>query len=431
MTLPHVQCLSVLAMVNQQHVTRVHTGVRRCSPAVSGQGLVQQSLTAVPSAMLRRKITHTDLEVSPCCLGGMTWGSQNTEVDASEQLSLAFDLGVNFIDTAEGYPVPMAADTQGLTDLAIAKWMKTSRQPRNQVVISTKVCGYNDRYTWLRESGEGTRLTRAQIIESVEGSLRRLGVDEIDLLQLHWPDRQVNLTNHRAQRISGTPGQERARGVVPYEEQVEAMDQLVREGKVRYWGLSNENADGVLAFREAASQLAICPPVVVQNAYSLLQRYDEHELIPKSLEAGVQKPCRPEIAYIAYSPLSAGVLSGKYAYAEAAEKAPRKSTKKRSRRLGLIKGYTDSFLQTQAPAAVSAYVQCARKHGVTPSQFAIAHCNSRRFICSTIVGATSMSQLAENLVGFSVQWSQQMEDDVLEIYRKYPDPWRVQVAGGG
>lgn len=363
----------------------------------------------------------------------MTWGSQNTLDDAAEQLSLGFDVGINFIDTAEGYPVPMSPETQGRTDLAIATWLRTSRTPRDQVVISSKVSGYNDRYTWMRESGEGTQLTRAQIIESVEGSLRRLGVDEIDLLQLHWPDRRVNLTGQRAMNTPGASGSEvmrdRSRGVVPYEEQAEALAQLMREGKIRHWGLSNENTEGVLAFRKAASQLAIPTPVVVQNAYSLLQRHDEYELIPNAMEASDEAGGRSEISYLAYSPLSAGVLSGKYALAEAATKAAGK-TKKRSR-LGLIKGYAEGFTQTQAPSAVSAYVRCARKHGITPAQLAIAHCNSRGFVTSTIVGATSMTQLAENLQGFSVRWTQEMEDDVLEIFRKYPDPWRVQVAGLG
>ena len=155
-----------------------------------GAPLVTAALAPASStSILRRQVGNTDLLISECGLGGMTWGDQNSNEDAAAQLSFAFDCGVNFVDTAEGYPVAMSPETQGNTDRAIASWMKTSKIPRDQVVISTKVCGYNDRYTWFRKSGEGTQLTKSQIIESVDDSLKRLGVEEIDLLQFHWPDR--------------------------------------------------------------------------------------------------------------------------------------------------------------------------------------------------------------------------------------------------
>jgi len=375
------------------------------------------SAPAAGAGMQRRKLGSTDLLVSECCLGGMTWGNQNSHEEAAAQLSFSFDCGVNFIDTAEGYPVAMSPETQGETDRAIARWMSSSKTPRDQVVLSTKVCGYNDRYNWFRESGEATQLTRSQIHESVDKSLQRLGTDYIDLLQFHWPERPVSLTGN-AKGEDPLGSRERSRGVSSFTEQAAALEELVTAGKIRHWGLSNENREGVAAFRAAAREVGLSAPVCMQNAYSLLQRADEIEVIPELLE----NPQEERVSYVAYSPLSAGVLSGKY--------ATRAKTPKRSR-LSLFKGYANSFKETDGPAAVDEYVLVARKHGMTPSQLAIAHCNSRDFVTSTIIGATSLPQLAENIAAFNVQWTQELENDVRMIYSKFPNPWRVQVPGGG
>jgi aryl-alcohol dehydrogenase-like predicted oxidoreductase len=248
----------------------------------------------------------------------------------------------------------------------------------------------------MRQSGEGTQLTKAQIRESIDASLSRLETDYLDVLQLHWPERPLALTGPRGKGVAGEAGNtaaERSRGITPIEEQVEAIAEAVAAGKVREWGLSNEDPAGVLAFRAAAKAIGLRPPAVVQNAYSLLQRADEYSLVPEALEA---TPDGPAISYLAYSPLSAGVLTGKYTKGAAAD--PRKGPKKRTR-LGMFRGYEQSFVQTDGPKAVAAYVAVARKHRlkVTPSQLAIAHCASRNFVASTIIGATSTLQLAENL----------------------------------
>ena len=181
----------------------------RCEPPL---------LSTAAEPILMRKLGNSDLIVSECCLGGMTWGNQNSNDDAAEQMSFAFDFGVNFIDTAEGYPVPMTPETQGATDVAIAKWIKSTKRPRDSVILSTKVCGYNDRYTWFRESGEGTQLTKAQIHESVDASLRRLGTDHIDLLQFHWPERSTGLV--RPTEAAKVPLLPRSRGTESFEAQV-------------------------------------------------------------------------------------------------------------------------------------------------------------------------------------------------------------------
>jgi len=388
--------------------------------AVALPSLAVAMTASVAQPMLMRQLGTSELLVSECALGGMTWGNQNTADDAAEQLNLAFESGVNFVDTAEGYPVPMKPGTSGASDLAIAKWMATERRPRDSVILSSKVCGYQDRYTWFRESGEGTQLSKAQIHESVDKSLKRLNTDHLDLLTFHWPERPIGLT-------SGDASNARSREETPFEMQVEAIGELIAAGKIRHWGLSNENAQGVGSFLQACSETGVAPPVCVQSAYSLLQRGDESELMKSLGFSDEDADPSGAISYLPYSPLCGGVLSGKYA--KWAQKPTVKP--KRSRRLGLVKGYEEAFRMSEAPSAVDLYVQVARKHGVTPAQLAIALCNSRKFVASTVIGATSREQLAENLEGFRVEWTEEMEADVLSVYKRIPDPWRVQVAGLG
>ena len=188
----------------------------------------------------------------------MTWGNQNTDEEAAAQLNLAWELGVNFLDTAEIYPVPVEQEKQGATDRAIAKWLKTSKQPRDKVIIASKVAGYNERFTWMRDGP--TRVTREQIHASVDASLDRLGVDHLDLLQIHWPDRYVPMFGSVA--YDCTKEREDA---VSFEEQARAMGELVAAGKVRAWGLSNETPFGVCEFIAAARAEGAPPPVSVRQ----------------------------------------------------------------------------------------------------------------------------------------------------------------------
>jgi len=378
---------------------------------------------AAAMAPQMRKLGTSDLQVSTCCLGGMTWGFQNTEADALAQLDMAKDFGVNFIDTAEGYPVPMSPETQGQTDKCIAKWMASSKIPRDEVVISTKVCGYNERYTWMRESGEGTKLSREQIHESVDKSLARLGTDHVDLLQVHWPERSVGLVRSGMTSADAEALPPRSRGVEPYEAQVAAIGELLQAGKIRSWGLSNENGEGVKEFLAACDAQGVDKPVCVQNAYSLVQRGDETSKLIDLLEENT-------MSYLPYSPLAGGVLSGKYSKSRSKRSKTGGPMRKRSR-LGLVRGYEESFTASKGPEAVDAYCGLAKQFGVTPTQLAIALCASRSFVTSTIIGATTLTQLAEDLQGFQVEWTQEMEDEVVKVYRALPDPWRVQVAGMG
>ena len=266
------------------------------TPPSGGGGSIQAS----PAEL--RSLGTSDIKVSACCLGGMTWGNQNSLAEGALQLDMAMDFGVNFIDTAEAYPVPISPDTQGQTDVCIAKWMTESKVARDKVVITTKVCGYNERYTWLRDSGEGTRLTKSQIHESVDKSLQRLRTDYIDVLQFHWPERSVGLVrptalNVNADELTGVPlSKPRALGTEPIESQVEAIGELISAGKIRQWGLSNENADGLRQFLAACEATGVPKPVCVQNAYSLLQRTDEAEIAEILMEEN--------ISYMPYSPLA-------------------------------------------------------------------------------------------------------------------------------
>jgi len=289
------------------------------------------------------------------------------------------------------------------------------------VVISTKVSGYNERYTWMRESGEGTKLSRDQIVESVDKSLGRLGTDHIDLLQFHWPERSVGLVRSGL-AAADDPLPTRSRGVEPYEAQVAAIGELLTAGKIRAWGLSNENAEGVGEFIKACDAAGVDRPVCVQNAYSLVQRGDETALIDLLDEH--------KLSYLPYSPLAGGVLSGKYSASRTKRSKTGGAMRKRSR-LGLVRGYEESFTNSKGPQAVDLYCAVAKKYGVTPTQLAIALCHSRSFVTSTIIGATALTQLAEDLQGFNVEWTQEMEDEVVTIYKALPDPWRVQVAGMG
>jgi aryl-alcohol dehydrogenase-like predicted oxidoreductase len=357
--------------------------------------------------MQYRKLGSSDMMVSSCCLGTMTWGNQNTEEEAAAQMNLAWEAGVNFMDTAEIYPVPVSEEKHGATDRAIAKWLKSNNRARDEVILASKVSGYNERFTWLRDGP--TRVTRDQIISSVDASLSRLGVDHLDLLQIHWPDRYVPMFGSVAYDCK----KERD-DAVSFEEQARAMGELVASGKVRAWGLSNETPLGVSEFVAAAKREGAPPPASVQNSYSLLQRSDEVGL--------VEAMRHHDLAYLPYSPLSAGVLSGKY---DGLSEAPEGS------RLQLFDSYFERYSNTCAPESVGCYKKMAFAHGLSPAALAIAFCDSRPFVTSTIIGATSTEQLSINLQGFGVEWTDELEEEVARIHGFFPDPWRMIVRGGG
>ena len=326
--------------------------------------------------MRTRKLGRTDIEVSEICLGTMTWGEQNTEQQAFEQLDLATAEGINFIDAAEMYPVPPRAETQGLTESYLGNWL-ARRGRRDDLVIATKVAGPGNGLKYLRN---GPRLSRDHIRQACEDSLRRLKTDYLDLYQVHWPDRNANFFGKLGYQHSAD---EQA---TPIEETLQALAELVQEGKVRHLGLSNETPWGTSEYLRLSRERNWPRIVSVQNPYNLLNR---------TFEVGMAEiACREQVGLLAYSPLAFGMLSGKYLDGKRPEGA----------RLTLFERFT-RYTSDAGVEATRAYVDLADSHGLSPVQMALAYVTSRDFVTSTIIGATTLEQLRENLGSTSVSLS--------------------------
>ena len=337
-------------------------------------------------------------------MGTMTFGEQNTLEEGVEQLNLAFDhYGVNFIDTAELYPVPGKPETQGKTDETVAAFLKDRK--RVDVILATKVCGYSERMTWMprEESDTPTSLTKKQILYSVNESLKRLGTDYIDLLQLHWPDRYCG-------GLFGQPDfdpNQVRKDAVAFEETLEALQQLVKEGKVRYVGVSNETPFGVCSLVELAKNNPDLYPriVSIQNSYSLVVR--------KDFEAGLAEACyHHKVSLLPYSPLAGGSLSNKYQKDELPQGA----------RYTMFPGFMDRYWGSQNEAAVTEYAKIAAAKDMSPSTLALSWCYHREHVASTIIGATSMSQLKEDIEAYDTRLDDETKVEINKVYKKYTDP---------
>eukprot|EP00201_Polytomella_parva_P011534 CAMPEP_0175073856 /NCGR_PEP_ID=MMETSP0052_2-20121109/20863_1 /TAXON_ID=51329 ORGANISM="Polytomella parva, Strain SAG 63-3" /NCGR_SAMPLE_ID=MMETSP0052_2 /ASSEMBLY_ACC=CAM_ASM_000194 /LENGTH=356 /DNA_ID=CAMNT_0016341849 /DNA_START=54 /DNA_END=1124 /DNA_ORIENTATION=+ len=333
----------------------------------------------------------------------MTWGEQNTEEEAWEQLDYALSKGVNFIDTAELYPVPSTPCNSVRTETYIGNWLK-ARNCRDKMVIATKVSGpihasFDRTYIVANRTdppadfAQQPQLDAASIRSAVEGSLRRLQTSYIDVYQIHWPSRQLPKFGQR--RYVPRPGAEAADGQadpIPLEEQVRAMGELIQEGKIRAWGVSNETTFGVCQLHEVARQLGVPPPISIQNDFSLLFRFYEEEL------AEAAAPRHLNMGLLAYGSLAGGVLSGKY--------LPGSTTpdveEKRSRH-SKFPQFQTRYHTPRALAATAKYAEIAELKGMTPTTLSYAWAASRWFMGSVIVGATSMQQLKENLEAFEVE----------------------------
>ena len=351
------------------------------------------------------QLGDSDLKISKVTLGTMTWGNQNTEEEGMAQMDTAFkEYGVNILDSAELYPVPMNAQTQGATDRIVGKWLKT--MDRSKVIVASKVCGYSTMKYMPGRNGQACRLTRDQIVASVDASLKRLGTSYIDLLQLHWPDRYVSM-------FGGAPYDLRQeRDYVSFEEQLRALDELVKAGKVRYVGVSNETPYGVMRFAQAARDYGLPKIVSIQNSYSVLVRAD--------YEAGLVETCSPRhenVGLLAYSPLCGGLLTGKYRDPEKSKKA----------RLNIFEGYMERYKQSLARDAVDAYCAVADKHGLTPTALALGWAFNQPHVASTIIGATTQEQLRENLNawGERTKITDDVVADIAAVYKQYRDPSRA------
>ncbi|NEX21276.1 NADP(H)-dependent aldo-keto reductase [Thiorhodococcus mannitoliphagus] len=341
-----------------------------------------------------RQLGRTDIKISALCLGTMTFGEQNTESEAHTQLDRALDAGINFIDTAEMYPVPPIAETQGRTERYIGTWLK-ARGCRDKVVLATKVAGPADWLPHIR--GAGARLDRKNIEAAVDESLRRLQTDWIDLYQLHWPDRETNFFG----KLGFTSSQQD--DSVPLLETLRVLADLVKAGKIRHLGVSNETPWGLMRFLSLAEAEGLPRMVSIQNPYSLLNRTFEIGLAEIAL--------REDCGLLAYSPLAFGVLSGKYL----------KGQRPAGARITLFDRFS-RYSNAEAERATAEYVALARQHGLDPAQMALAWVTSRPFTSSNIIGATTLEQLESNLASIDLSLDQSVIDAIEAIHVRQPNP---------
>ncbi|MCZ2206224.1 aldo/keto reductase [Cylindrospermopsis raciborskii] len=340
------------------------------------------------------QLGESNLYVSDICLGTMTYGHQNTGSEAYEQLDYAVDKGINFIDTAEMYPVPPRGETQGKTEVYIGEWLKN--QQRDKLIIATKIAGPGRPFTWLR--GGNNKVDQQNIQQAVEESLKRLQTDYIDLYQIHWPERYVPTFGQTVYN----PDLER--DSVPISEQLTAFAKLIDAGKIRYLGLSNETPWGVTEFVRIAKELKLPKVVSIQNAYNLLNR---------SFDSGLAEVARhTDVGLLAYSPLAFGFLTGKYI-----ENEEIKNT-----RISLFPGFGQRYLKPNVKEAVISYIEIAKKYNLKPAQLSIAFVRSRWFVKSTIIGATTLAQLQEDIDSVNIVLEPEIFQEIDAVNTRYPNP---------
>lgn len=324
----------------------------------------------------------------------MTWGEQNTEQEAHEQLDYALEAGVNFIDTAEMYPVPPKAETYSLTEQYIGNWL-TKTGNRDKIVLATKVAGRGDWIDYMRDGN--ICFDRKNIESAINDSLRRLQTDVVDLYQLHWPDRKTNFFGRLGFEYDSEDNP------VPVEETLSVLNDIIKTGKVRHFGLSNETPWGAMTFARLADEKGWPRPVSIQNPYSLLNR---------TFEIGLSEIAHHEdMGLLAYSPLGFGVLSGKYLDGARPEGA----------RLTLFTRF-DRYNSANAGRATQAYVDIARKNGLDPAQMALAYVNSRSFLTSNIIGATTMAQLKDNIASSDLKLTDEVLEEIEAVHKDIPNP---------
>ncbi|MBQ4833875.1 aldo/keto reductase [Pseudoalteromonas sp. MMG010] len=340
------------------------------------------------------------VKVSRVCLGTMTWGLQNTQSDADEQIAYALDKGVNFMDTAEMYAVPPSPDTYGKTEQIIGDWVSRNKQKRQDIILATKVAGNG--MPWVRNGGD---LNRQAVINAVDDSLKRLQTDYIDLYQLHWPNRS---TPHFAKhwpgklRFSDTNTNEHIAGMLDI---LEGLNDCVKAGKIKHCGLSDDTPWGISQYISLAKEHNLPRMVAIQNEFSLVHAKDWPYLIEQCIHE--------DIAYLPWSPLAAGLLTGKYLNGA----RPEGSRWSFSQRNGLFRD------TPQAQQATQKYLDLAHGNNMTAAQLALAWCNQVDGVTSTIIGATKMSQLKENIDAFDITLSAETLAAIDEIFKAHPIPF--------
>jgi aryl-alcohol dehydrogenase-like predicted oxidoreductase len=341
-----------------------------------------------------RTLGRSDIEVSLICLGTMTWGEQNTEAEAHAQLDYAVERGITFIDTAEMYPVPPRAETQGRTEAYLGSWL-ARRGRRDDLVIASKAAGPAEWMSYLRG---GPRFDRRHLEQALNESLKRLQTDYIDLYQLHWPARSTNFFGS----LGYTPGDDA--DATPLAETLGILGEFVASGKVRQIGLSNETPWGVMECLRLADEAAGVPRVAsIQNPYNLLNR---------SFEIGLAEIAhREQVGLLAYSPLAFGMLSGKYLDGARPPKG----------RLTLFERFT-RYSNERGLAATARYAALARAQGLSPTQLALAYVNTRSFVTSNIIGATTLEQLAEDIDSVDIGLDDAVLEAIEAIHGDNPNP---------
>jgi aryl-alcohol dehydrogenase-like predicted oxidoreductase len=339
-------------------------------------------------------LPNTNIKVSKICLGTMTWGNQNTEADGHEQMDFALEEGVNFFDTAELYSVPASPETYGATEKIIGTWFKKTGN-RDKIVLASKIAGGGDYTAHIRKGG----LNKKNILEAVEGSLQRLQTDYIDLYQLHWPNRGVNVFGTRDFPLNTINSE-----VENYLEILETLNDLVKSGKIRTYGLSNETPWGTMKYLEASKKLDVAKPVTIQNSYSLIHR---------GYEAGMSEvSMREDIGLLAYSPLAQGVLTGKYL----------DNNKPEGARGTLFPRFIARYMGDGSLEAVRKYNAIAKENGMTLTELSLAFINQLPFVTSNIIGATQMPQLKENIGSIHIDLSDEVLQNIEEVHKAIPNP---------
>ena len=340
-----------------------------------------------------KKLGNTDLDVSLICLGTMTWGTQNTEKDAFEQMDYSISQGVNFFDTAEIYSVPPTSDSYGKTEVMIGNWFE-KRKNRDKIILASKVAGPG--CDWIR--GGGNNFDEKKIGEAIDGSLKRLKTDYIDLYQLHWPERSTNFFGRRDYSYNNKEGEWNS-----FENILDALSKYIKSGKIRYIGMSNETPYGLSRYLEISKNKGAPRMMSVQNPYSLVNRTYEIGMS----EISIRQKC----GLLVYYPLAAGALSGKYRNGE----MPKNS------RMALFKGW-ERHLNPLAMRAYDEYYKLAKDFNLTMVQLAQSFVNSRPFVTSNIIGATTMEQLKENIDSVNIDFTDEMMERVDKIHNENPNP---------
>jgi aryl-alcohol dehydrogenase-like predicted oxidoreductase len=340
-----------------------------------------------------KKLGNTDLDVSLICLGTMTWGTQNSEKDAFEQMDYSLEQGVNFFDTAEIYSVPPTAETYGKTEVMIGNWFE-KRKNRDKIILASKIAG--PRCDWIRDGKNS--FNEKHIGEAIDGSLKRLKTDYIDLYQLHWPERSTNTFGVREFSVN-----EEEKEWNNFQSVLQALDKYIKSGKIRYVGVSNETPYGLSKYLELSKSKSLPRMMSVQNPYSLVNRTYEIGMSEISI--------RDKCGLLVYYPLAAGALSGKY----------REGQMPKNSRQALFKGW-ERMINPLAMKAYDEYYKLAKEYNITMVQLAQAFVNSRPFVTSNIIGATTMAQLKENIKSIDTELTDEMMDKINLIHINNPNP---------